>query len=163
MEARRSSLAESCVAETAESAGAGIVRLESRRFGSAEVPLSAVFTLDPGLVGFPGAHRFVLLDRHAGSPFKWMVCLDQPELGFVVTDPVECVPGYVRPTERAATVLSCEAEDVALFVLVTIPKEPKEIFLNLLAPIAVDLRSARGLQMVLEDGSLDPAHRVPLA
>jgi flagellar assembly factor FliW len=127
------------------------------------VPRSAVFTLDPGLVGFSEAHRFVLLDRHAGSPFKWMVCLDQPELGFVVIDPMECVPGYVRPTDRAAAVLSCEPADVALFVLVTVPPEPKEIFVNLLAPIAVDSRSARGLQLVLDDASLDPAHRIPIA
>jgi flagellar assembly factor FliW len=136
--------------------------VRSRRFGALDVPLERVFTLDPGLVGFPSARRFVLLDARPGSPFKWMLCIDEPELAFAVVDPCDFVPGYASPVEHAARVLRCKAEDVALLALVTIPERPTEIFVNLLAPVVVDLRRRAGRQLVLEDPTLDPAHRIAL-
>jgi flagellar assembly factor FliW len=152
-------------AEVAVLADAGAERtfeLCSERFGSFTVPEARVFVLDPGLVGFPDARRFVLLDSKPGSPFKWMLSVDEPDLGFAVVDPGDFVAGYVAPLEHAANVLSCARADVALFVLVTIPERPTEIFLNLLAPIIVDLQTRRGRQLVLEDTQLDPAHRIAL-
>jgi len=134
----------------------------SQRFGSFEVPEDRIFALDPGLIGFPAARRFVLLDSRPGSPFKWMLCIDEPELGFAVVDPGHFVPTYAAPLEQAMAALGCAAEDVALFALVTIPERPSEIFVNLLAPIVVDLGRRRGRQLVLEDPALDPAHRIPL-
>lgn len=134
----------------------------SQRFGSFAVPQDRVFALDPGLIGFPDARRFVLLDSRPGSPFKWMLCVDLPELGFAVVDPAHFVTTYAAPLDQAAGALGCAPEDVALFVLVTIPEQPSEIFLNLLAPIVVDLGRRRGRQLVLEDPALDPAHRIPL-
>lgn len=138
------------------------IEVTSQRFGSFVVPLDRVFTLDPGLVGFPSARRFIVLDSRPGSPFKWMLCVDEPELGFAVVDPVDFLAGYAAPLERAASVLCCDAADVASFALVTIPERPTEIFINLLAPIVVDLRTRSGRQLVLEDPQLDPAHRIPL-
>jgi flagellar assembly factor FliW len=139
------------------------VAVVSPRFGSFDVPEDRIFALEPGLVGFPGARRFVLLDSRPGSPFKWMLCIDEPDLGFAVVDPTDFVPRYAPPLELAAAALGCAREDVALFALVTIPEQPSEIFVNLLAPIVVDLGRRRGRQLVLEDPALDPAHRIALA
>lgn len=138
------------------------IHVRSPRFGEHDVPLDRLFTLEPGLVGFPEARRFVLLESRPGSPFKWMLCVDQPDLGFAVVDPMDFLPGYVPPVERATAALGCDASDIALLVVVTIPERPTEIFLNLLAPVVVDLRTRIGRQLVLDDPQLDPAHRVPL-
>jgi flagellar assembly factor FliW len=138
------------------------LEVASRRFGTLSVGEDRIFTLDAGLVGFPEARRFVLLDHRPGSPFKWLLCVDEPELGFAVVDPADFVPGHAPPLERAAELLGTTPADVAVLVLVNIPREPTEIFLNLLAPIVVDVRARRGRQLVLEDPALDPAHRIPL-
>lgn len=138
------------------------VTIASQRFGAFEVPVESIFELDPGLVGFPNERRFVVLDSRPGSPFKWMLCVDEPDLAFAVVDPVHFVPGYRAPLDKAVAALGCAAEDVALFVLVTIPARPTEIYANLLAPVVVDLGRRRGRQLVLEDPTLDPAHRIPL-
>jgi flagellar assembly factor FliW len=136
--------------------------LTSKRFGVFEVPEESVFELDPGLVGFPAERRFVVLDSRPGSPFKWMLCVDEPDLAFAVIDPTTFVPGYAAPLDKASQVLRCAPADVALFVLVTIPARPTEIYANLLAPVVVDLVRRKGRQLVLEDPTLDPAHRIPL-
>lgn len=138
------------------------VAIASQRFGEFAVPVDSIFELDPGLIGFPNERRFVVLDSRPGSPFKWMLCIDEPDLAFAVVDPVPFVPGYRPPLDKAVAALGCAAEDVALFVLVTIPARPTEIYANLLAPVVVDLVRRKGRQLVLEDPTLDPAHRIPL-
>lgn len=138
------------------------VTVESERFGRFEVPEDTIFELDPGLVGFPNERRFVVMESRPGSPFKWMLCVDEPDLAFAVVDPVEFVPGYRPPIDKAVETLGCAPQDVALFVLVTIPARPVEIYANLLAPVVVDLARRKGRQLVLEDPTLDPAHPIPL-
>jgi flagellar assembly factor FliW len=138
------------------------ITVASQRFGVFEVPEDSIFELDPGLVGFPAERRFVVLDSRPGSPFKWMLCVDEPDLAFAVIDPATFVPDYGAPLDKAAEVLRCARGDVALFVLVTIPARPTEIYANLLAPVVVDLVRRKGRQLVLDDPTLDPAHRIPL-
>lgn len=138
------------------------VTVESQRFGVFEVPEDSIFELDPGLVGFPNERRFVVMESRPGSPFKWMLCIDEPDLAFAVVDPTGFVPGYRPPIDQAVALLGCAPEDVALFVLVTIPARPVEIYANLLAPVVVDLARRTGRQLVLEDPTLDPAHPIAL-
>jgi flagellar assembly factor FliW len=138
----------------------GGLRVDSQRFGTLDVPADRVFRFATGLVGFPSRKRFVLLDHRPGSPFKWMLSLDDPELAFAVADPLDLVPGYEPPVERAARQLGAEPADVAIFALVTIPKDPTQMTVNLMAPVAVDLKSMTAQQLILDRPDLSPAHAV---
>jgi flagellar assembly factor FliW len=147
-------------AEQPEAAAGGALHLHSKRFGDFDVPSASVFEFPEGLVGFPGTKRFVLLDHRPGSTFKWMLSIDDPELGFAVADPTDLVVGYVPPFEAASRAVGAEPADVAIFALVTIPQNPSEMTVNLMAPVVVNLRSRVARQLVLEEPGLDPAHRV---
>jgi flagellar assembly factor FliW len=136
------------------------VHVESRRFGAFAVPRHRIIEMPQGLIGFGRLHRFVVVDHRPGSPFKWLLSLDDPELAFAVADPTELVSGYVPPVELATRTLPCAADDLALFVLVTIPRDPTAMTVNLMAPVAVDLRTRRARQLVLEDGRYPATHAV---
>ena len=152
------------MARTAESRSrpprADVVHVSSRRFGDFEVPCDRVLEFPQGLIGFGAMHRFVILEHRPGSPFKWMLSLDDPELAFAVADPVELVAGYVPPIEIATRVLATDAADIALFVLVTIPGDPAAMTVNLMAPVAVDMKTRRARQLVLEDARFPAAYPV---
>ncbi|MEO6029767.1 MAG: flagellar assembly protein FliW [Candidatus Binatia bacterium] len=137
-----------------------MVQISSRRFGDFEVPTDRVLHFAQGMIGFPKARRFVILDHRPGSPFKWMLCLEQPDVAFAVVEPARMVPDYVAPLELAARTLGTDPADVALFVIVTIPTDPFAMTVNLMAPVVVDVRTRRSIQMVLEDGRCDPSYRV---
>ncbi len=136
------------------------LRIESRRFGTLDVPADRVFRFGNGLIGFPASQRFVLLDHKPGSPFKWMLSLEDPELAFAVADPIDLVPSYEAPVKRAAKQLEADATNVAIFALVTIPNDPTQMTINLMAPVAVDLKTMRAEQLILDRPDLSPAHRV---
>ncbi len=137
-----------------------VVHISSRRFGDFEVPTDRVLHFAQGLIGFPKARRFVILDHRPGSPFKWMLCLEQPEVAFAVVEPARMVPDYTAPLALAARTLGIDPADVALFVIVTIPSDPLAMTVNLMAPVVVDVRTRKSVQMVLEDGRYDPSYLV---
>jgi flagellar assembly factor FliW len=137
-----------------------VIHVRSSRFGELEVPADRVLHFPQGLIGFPKARRFVILDHRPGSPFKWMLCLEQPDLAFAVAEPAKMVPDYEAPLALAARTLGTDPADVALFVIVTIPPDPTAMTVNLMAPVVVDVRTRRSRQLVLEDGGCDPSYRV---
>lgn len=146
--------------EATPPAGRPSVRIESERFGTLEVPADRVFRFAAGLIGFPRARRFVLLDHRPGSPFKWMLCLEDPELAFAVANPSDLVGTYEPPLDKAAKQLGADPSDVAIFALVTIPANPTDMTINLMAPVAVDLKTMEAEQLILERPDLSPAHRL---
>lgn len=137
-----------------------VIHVRSVRFGDFEEAVDRVLHFPQGLIGFPRAHRFVILDHRPGSPFKWMICLEQPDVAFAVVEPDTMVPDYRPPLELAARTLGTDPAEVALFVIVTIPPDPTAMTVNLMAPVVVDLRTRTSRQLVLEDGRCDPSYRV---
>src|SRR2546430_15192191 len=80
---------------------------------------------------------------------SYLLCLDLPELGFVVCDAAHVCPGYVADVPRPAEV---PTEDLAVLALVTVPADARQMTANLMAPLLVDCRSGRGRQVVLDTG-----------
>jgi len=148
-----------CVTATTrcESAGA-VVHVRSRRFGTFDVPSDRILDFPQGLVGFSGGRRYVIVDHRPGSPFKWLLSIDNPELGFAVANPYELVAEYNPPLELAARLLATDPAEVALFVIVTIPPDPTRMTVNLMAPVAVDLRTRTARQIVLDDPNFPPSY-----
>ncbi len=154
------SVAEQVVAPVRHAPEPDVVRVRSPRFGDLEVRADRVLHFPQGLIGFPKARSFVILDHRPGSPFKWMLCLEQPDVAFAVVEPGHFVPGYRAPLDLAARTLDADPADVALFVIVTIPPDPMAMTVNLMAPVVVDVRTRVSRQLVLEDGRFDPSYRV---
>lgn len=133
------------------------VTVRSERFGELVVPEERIITFQAGLIGFPVARRFVLLEpSRTGSPFRRLVCLDDPELGFVLCDPEEFWPGYRQQVPRPGAV----AGELAVLVIVTVPSDAVEMTANLLAPLVVDVELLSGWQVILDGADYQTQHRV---
>jgi flagellar assembly factor FliW len=122
------------------------IHLRSERFGDYEVPADRVIHFPDGLVGLPHARRFALVDSpRPDSPFRCLLCLDAPELGFVVCDPTLLWPDY-------AADLPALGPATAVLGLVTVPERAVEMTVNLMAPLVIDSESRTGRQLVLDTG-----------
>jgi flagellar assembly factor FliW len=131
-----------------------VVRIESPRFGTHAVPAERVIALPDGVVGFPAARRWALLEpRHPDAPFRYLLCIDQPELGFVVCEPEPFWPGYTSEVPRTAA-------DSVVLVIVTVPGDPRDMTANLLAPLVLDVATRTGRQLVLDGQRWGTRHRV---
>jgi flagellar assembly factor FliW len=126
------------------------MRVSGTRFGEIELDDAKTIVFAAGLVGFPEARRYVLLDSPEAGQIAWLQSLDIPALAFPVVDGAAIDRSYPQP---GAAELAHEAgfgdRELAVLVIVAAPRG-KGLFANLLAPLVVGLTSRRGAQIVLD-------------
>jgi flagellar assembly factor FliW len=126
------------------------------RFGTIPVSENRVISFPDGVLGFPGAHRFILLETAENGVFFWLQSLDDPTLAFVVIDPELLVKDY-----RKTFILSewdqdffspATLSDLSAMVIVTfLGGSEKEVTANLQGPLLVRESDRRGRQVVIPE------------
>jgi flagellar assembly factor FliW len=138
-----------------------MVHIESERLGAVEVDESKVLTFDHGLLGFPDAKRFALVDASDDGTYYWLQSLDDPQLAFLAAVPWAFFPDYepeLSEPDQAALGLSTPT-DALVFCLLTFTDDT--VTANLLGPLVVNANTREGRQIVLGDSEYSA--RVPLA
>ena len=103
-----------------------------------------------GLPGFDAAREWVL-EGDDDAVFALLRNVEQPAIGLLVTEPWDLAPGYEPDLPEAA--------DVQLLVVATLAgdsiagseaAEAATVFLNLAAPITVNVRTRQARQVILD-------------
>ena len=121
---------------------------KTTRFGQIPVDPEKILRFPEGLLGFPKALQFYLLETGDPNVFFWLQSLDDPALAFVVMDPENLVPGY---RERVLSALSdpfFRDQEVQALVIVTV-LSPESMTANLQGPLLIRLADRTGRQVVL--------------
>lgn len=130
------------------------MRIEGTKLGDIEVDDARIVTLPEGILGFSDARKYVVLDLRAGSELKWFLSIDRPDLAVVVLDPCAWFPEFHVPLSGtdALTLAIREGDELSVLAVVTVRGCRREdMTVNLRAPIAVNLRTMTGKQLVLSD------------
>jgi flagellar assembly factor FliW len=61
-----------------------MITVPSSRFGDLEVPADSVIEFPAGIIGFPSAKSFIMLEHK--PPFSWLQSTQDTDLAFVVVD-----------------------------------------------------------------------------
>jgi flagellar assembly factor FliW len=137
------------------------VLIESERLGAVEVDETKVLTFDEGLLGFPDARRFALVDAGDDGTYFWLQSLDDPRLAFLSAVPWAFFPDY-EPELSSADSEDLGIDDPAhALVLCLLTFTDEAVTANLLGPLVVNGVTRAGRQIVLGDS--DYSARVPLA
>lgn len=134
--------------------------IETVRFGTIEIDDSRIIEFRDGVLGFPRHKRFALVQTNADPVFFWLQSVDDPQLAFVVCDPLAFVPDYqcpIKEDDRAALNIRDERDSQ---VLVIVNKVDGHLTGNLLGPLVIGASSLIGRQMVLSDKRYTTRHRL---
>jgi flagellar assembly factor FliW len=136
------------------------VQVRSVRFGAFAVPEDKIIRFPEGLIGFPNYHSFVIMEHPRPSLLRWLLCLDEPDLAFAVADPTDFFGEYhIWPHEELRPLGLESAEDLAVFTIVTIPRDHLTgMSANLMAPVAVNVRTRDARQVILDNGRYSTRH-----
>jgi flagellar assembly factor FliW len=140
------------------------MKVQTTRFGEIDCRPDAILTFPNGIIGFPTAKRFVILDHDRDAPIKWLQSVDQGHLAFVVMDPTLFKADYqVQITPDAVMELDYrDKDDLALMVILTIPSSnPSTITANLRGPVVVNSRTRLAKQLVLNEDLPTRHHLFP--
>lgn len=125
--------------------------VRTTRFGTVRIADDRVVTFPRGLLGFPRATRYCLLEPGDDAAFFWLQSIDEPSLAFVVTDPSLFLGEYsvpIRP-EQASDLALDTLEDAQVFVIVN--KVDQQLTGNLQGPLVVNTKTRVGEQLVLAE------------
>ena len=137
--------------------------LQTKHFGEIEIGEKSILLFEAGLPGFELLKEFVLIDsQDEASPFKWLQCVNEPQMAFAVANPFMIVRDYdFELSKEAASRLGIEkGEDVAVYVVVVVPEELQKISMNLKAPLIINVRNKKGAQIILDTDKYTVRHYI---
>lgn len=129
-----------------------------------EAPVAAdpgVVTFPHGLPGFERCRRFVVVAAADLAPFVCLKGLEESEPSFLAIDPRRIEPGYRVSLSSADRRRLDAAEDEALLWLALVRVDGDAATVNLQAPVVVNPRGMRGLQLVTAESPYSAAHPLP--
>jgi len=132
--------------------------IETSRFGQLDIDEKDIIGFVPGLLGFEDRHEYVLIDVKENPDFKWLQCINSPDLSFLLVDPFIANPDYrvELQGEMMATLDITKPEDVFIYTIVTVPAGGfKEATTNLVGPLVINWREKKGQQLILEKENLE--------
>lgn len=127
--------------------------VKSTRFGEFSVTADSIIEIPSGLIGFPKHQRFVMIDHK--PPFSWLHSVEDPDLAFVVVDGFEFGDKYnLKPPYGDGDIDLQQDDEYAILVIVTVRPDPQFTTANLKAPVFVNVRTRRGVQIIFDDPNL---------
>ena len=134
--------------------------VQTVNFGSLEIPENKVVTFREGLPGFPQIHTFAVIELEALKPFQFLQSLDEPPISLFIINPFLVDPGYeFRLTDSdMEDVRSTNSAELGVYAVATIPEDPSQATLNLMAPIVINDRERCGKQVILHESKYSVKH-----
>ena len=137
--------------------------LQTKHFGEVEIDEKRIIEFNSGLLGFEELKEFTLIgNEDETSPFKWLQCVNEPQMAFAVANPFLIVKDYdFELNDEEAEKLGIEkSEEVAVYVIVVVPEELEKMSMNLKAPLIINSRNRKGAQIVLDTDKYTVRHYI---
>jgi len=134
--------------------------IHTLKFGDLEVPEDKILMFKEGLPGFPQIRRFVVLELDEIKPFQYLQAVDDPPITLFVINPflVDTTYEFRLSEAEMANMNSNNASDLAVYAVATIPENPNEATINLMAPIVINEKERCGKQVILHDSKYSIKH-----
>lgn len=116
--------------------------IKTLQFGTLEIEPHHIFYFENGILGFEDLHEFVLIADEETLPFKWLISIEKPEIGFPLLSPWHLDLMYDPGPDF-------DLEKLVLMVIVTLEDENKQMTANMKAPIVFDVENQKGWQTIL--------------
>ncbi len=134
------------------------MKVETQQFGELEFTEELIVRFPKGLIGFEDARNFIIINHEDYEPFRWLISVDQKELGFPLLNPFLVEPNYGKDLPNALVERLFSADEAMdIFCVVTIKGEGGKVTINLKSPIIVDYQTKTGEQIIL------PSDDIPIA
>lgn len=137
--------------------------LQTRIFGELEIVEEEILDFDEGIPGFEDVFKFVLLGTEdEQSPFKWLQSADKPDIAFAVVDPFVFKKDYnVELDDDVLEKLNIQKEeDVLVYSIVVVPEDISKISANLKAPVVINVKCKKGMQILLDTDRYSVRHYI---
>ena len=140
------------------------MQIKSTRFGEFEVSEELIVQFPEGLPGFEDQKQFAFLPYTVdedNSPFAYMQSVQDPDLTLLLADPFLFFKHYslnLNDEDAAQLGLSDSEETAGVYGVVAVPEKIDQMTVNLVAPIVVNWKEQKGMQIILNRSPYSTKH-----
>lgn len=125
----------------------------SRLFGEFEYKEANVLTFPAGLLGFPEARRYVLMNREDTAPVVWLLSVDEDGPEVALLDPAIVSPDYAfadipldAHMEHRLGMEKAAESALKTYAILTLPENVRHMSMNLRTPVLINPAAKRGME-----------------
>lgn len=131
------------------------MKVETRIFGVVDIDEDKIITFPGGIVGFPNLTKFALVhdeERGAQNAIRWMQSLEETNFAMPVIDPLLIQADYnpVVEDELLKPIGDIKPDNVLVLVTITVPKDIKQMSVNLQAPFVINADTRLASQIIVD-------------
>lgn len=138
------------------------MKISTSYHGDIEIDNQQTLTFNQGIPGFLEETEFVILPLPEAVAFQVLQSIQTKELAFIITDPFQFFLDYdfqLEPQEIEKLQLQ-QAEDAAVYVLLTMSDSMEKITANLQAPVIINTKQQLAKQVILMNTAYETKHRL---
>ena len=141
------------------------MRVKTRYFGEVYSEDTKVIHFEKGIPGFEQYTDYTILyDIEEGQEafFSWLQCITEEGLAFPIVNPFRVDTSYDPVVEDAFLkhLGDFETEDLAVFLLATVPADVSKTSVNMKAPIVINTRNNKAMQIIAENNEYQVKHMI---
>lgn len=121
-----------------------------------------IFHFPLGLPAFEDFKNYLFMIKPDTHPFLFMNAIEPAGLSFVCVDPFLVNPRYaprIGPADQEFLHVS-NMEDILLLGIVTVRPDMRDTTVNLQGPLAINMKTSIGKQIICEGASYPVRHRI---
>ena len=131
------------------------MEITTKIFGKVTIGDDRIIKFPNGIVGFPDLQNFALMydsENTDGNSLNFLVSLDEPAFALPVMVPSLIDADYDPAIADDYLIPLGEFEDGMLeLVTVTVPHDVTKMTVNLMAPIVVNVKTKKAVQVIVDD------------
>lgn len=138
--------------------------IQTKCFGEVDIADEKIITFDRGIPGFEEYKKYTILYDVESKEDKisWLQSTEEPGLAFPIISPLLVKPDYNPVVED--TLLeplgSINEENMAIFLIMTVPSDLTQMSVNLKAPIVINADLKKGLQVIVENADYPVKYKI---
>lgn len=139
------------------------MKIQTKFLGEIQIDPASIIQFPQGIPAFEEEKEFVVIPLGAQSPFVTLQSVQTPSVGFMAAYPYHFKEDYTFDLEQEdLKQLQIEkSEDVLVYAILTLKDTLENSTMNLLAPVAINVKKQIGKQVVLHENAEHPL-RYPL-
>lgn len=134
--------------------------VDTKHFGKIEVDDNHIMNFDEGIFGFSSYHKFTIL--YENEVFCWLQSIEDKDIVLPMISTTLVFPDF-NPEVKDELILrigDLTQEDLLLFTVVVVPADIEKMTTNLKAPIIINNKTGKGIQVILDSDEYEVKHNL---
>ena len=126
-------------------------KLTTFHFGEIEYDEEKIINFPQGLPGFPNDRRFLFMSEDENEDmFFWLQSVDNGDVAFTLMNVYGVLPNYdpMVDEEEMNELSEIAGSPLEIYNIAVIPEDAKQMRVNLMAPIVINMEAGLGRQVV---------------